>query len=102
MDYSQTGAVMFVCDNIGIAGTTPVMVKENETRVPEHREFEARMGIALMGQTNMDEAGFAKANNDPFNYHFHDNYVRGVGKTKEEAVENMKLDAKEMTASLWI
>lgn len=45
--------VVFQCSHIGVASTTPVHVKRFEGGT-----FKARCGIAIMGSTNMDEAGF--------------------------------------------
>ena len=93
MDYSK--ATGFICENIGVSGTTPCRVRECADG------YEARMGFALMGATNMDEDGFKAADYDPFHEKFYDNYASGKGKTVEEAIESMKKDLKDMGDSLW-
>lgn len=85
----------FICTNIGLSGTTPVTIKQTAS------QFEARMGIAIMGSCNMDEDGFRAAQYNPFHELFHDNYVSGIGATQEEAIEAMKKDLNEMTEGLW-
>ena len=87
--------VMFICDNIGVAGTTPCHVKKIDN------SFEARMGIALMGMSNLDEEGFKKCDYNPFHPEFYDNYCCGKGETQEEAIEALKADMKDMANSLW-
>jgi hypothetical protein len=84
------------CSHIGIAGTTPVHVKQHESGA-----FEARCGFAVMGATNMDEAGFKACNYDPFHEKFHDNYAVGLGDTEESAIEALKLDMKTTADILW-
>ncbi len=84
------------CEHIGVAGTTDVHIKA----LPDGR-FEARCGVAFMGATNMDEAGFKACNSDPFHDLFHDNYASGKGATEDEALDAMKNDMKSLAASLW-
>lgn len=92
----MSNEILFECENIGCNGSTPVFILESATG------FEARMGIALFGQTNMDEQGFKDCNNNPFHEKFYDNFVRGFGKTKEMAIANMKKDQTSMADSLWL
>ena len=84
------------CENIGVNGTTPVHIIQHDDGT-----FEARVGIAIMGSTNMDEQGFLKCGYNPFHEDFHDNYACGTGKTKEEAIEALKKDISDTTNSLW-
>jgi len=57
--------------------------------------YEARQPIAIMGYIALD------GSDNPFHSEFHNNYCRGVGKTKEEALENLKKDLKGISDSLW-
>lgn len=83
----------FVCSNIGISGTTKVYVIESEGK------YIARVGVAIMGYTNMKAEALANAS--PFDKDFVDNYAEGEGDTKEAALEALKLDVKKMADSLW-
>lgn len=93
----MTEIVLFACSSMGLSGTTEIHVKKLDDGT-----FEARMGIALFGSTNMDDKGFEACNYDPFHDKFYDNYVRGKGKTQDEALDAMKEDQKQITESLWI
>mgnify|MGYP001586671138 FL=1 len=83
----------FTCRDIGVSGTTKVYVQQWET------EFEARVGIALLGCTNMKDSELENAN--PFAQDFRDNYARGVGKTQEEALENLKKEVGRLSEMLF-
>jgi hypothetical protein len=83
------------CENIGVSGTTDCFIKKTSDN-----EYEARIGIAIMGTTNMDKEMFKIAENNPFNSNFLDNYAVGIGATKEEAIENMKKSIKDIADSL--
>jgi len=85
----------FICENIGVAGTTPCHVEKTDDG------YEMRMGIAVFGSTNLDEEGFKRCDYNPFHPEFHDNYVSGKGATEEEAAESLKQDMKQMAESLW-
>lgn len=87
----------FICETPGLSGTTPVTIRHQ--RDPE--EFEARMGVALFGATNMDEAEFEAAQFNPFHNLFRDNFCSGKGATQEEAIEALKKDMRSMHESLW-
>lgn len=83
------------CQNVGVSGSTPCVVRQTG------EEFEARMGIALLGDTQMSEDEFKKCDYNPFHDDFNDNFVSGKGDTEQEAIEAMKLDLKKMTDMLW-
>lgn len=86
----------FCCETPGLSGTTPVTIKQSS------EGFEARMGFALFGSTNMDEEGFRRAEYNPFHEDFHDNYAVGKGSTQEEeAIEALKKDVASTHESLW-
>jgi len=86
---------IFMCDDVGVNGTTDVHVREKDGK------FEARVGIALFGSTNMSDEQFDACDNNPFHEDFHDNYADGKGDTKEEAIENMKKDMTKISESLF-
>ena len=88
--------VLFTCNNIGVAGTTPVHVKKLD-----NGDYEARMGVALFGGANMNECGFKACDYNPFHEKFFDNYVSGVGDTEEKAIANMKTEMRDLAESLW-
>jgi hypothetical protein len=93
---ANQNSVYFVDTNIGVSGTTRLAIRKNPDGT-----YEARMGMAIMGTTNMDEEGFRKADYDPFHELFHDNYCKGVGPTEEAALAALKLDVKGLADSLW-
>jgi hypothetical protein len=86
----------FQCDHIGVAGTTRVVVKQHPDGA-----YEARVGVAIMGGTNMKAEDLENAN--PFDKPpaFYDNYASGVGDTREAAIEAMKVDMRSIADSLW-
>jgi hypothetical protein len=84
---------IYACTHIGVSGTTKCHVKQNG------HKFEARIGIALLGFTNRPYKELEKSN--PFDENFNDNYVAGVGFSKDEAIEAMKMEMDKMAMSLW-
>ena len=86
--------MMFHCSAVGISGTTQVFVKEIGPL-----KYEARVGVAIMGKTNLPEEKLRNAN--PFDEDFHDNYATGEGPTRETAIEALKADIKKLSDSLW-
>ncbi len=84
----------FHCTSIGVAGTTQVFVKKLADGT-----FEARVGIAILGGTNMKAEELEKAN--PFDESFRDNYATGTGKTQQEALDALVADMKKTSESLW-
>lgn len=93
---SEEKTVIYQCSHIGVAGTTPVHVKRMADGA-----FKARVGIAIMGATNMDEAEFEACGHNPFNAKFHDNWAEGDGATEEEAIAALKADMRQTADSLW-
>lgn len=85
----------YICPTPGLSGTTPVTIKKS----PEG--FEARMGFALFGSTNMDEDGFRAAQYNPFHDLFHDNFASGKGTTEQEAIDALKKEIADIHESLW-
>jgi len=86
---------LFICHNVGIDGLTDVFVKEDEG------VFTARMGFALFGNSNMSEEQLEACDYNPFHDDFYDNYVQGLGSSRDEAVDNMKKNMKGISDSLW-
>ena len=93
---SEEMTVIHQCSHIGVAGTTPVHVKRMDDGT-----FKARCGIAIMGATNMDEAGFEACGHNPFHPEFYDNWAEGDGATEEEAIAALKADMRQTADSLW-
>lgn len=85
---------VFNCSTIGVAGTTKVFVR----KVGE--QFVARVGIAILGSTNMKAAELVDAN--PFDDSFEDNYAEGIGATQEAALLDMKRDMGDIAESIWL
>lgn len=85
-----------VCKNVGVAGTTECFIKEHEDG-----SFEARIGIALMGTTNMKQEHFEACNYNPFHKKFFDNYACGKGNSPEQALENMRKDMRQTSETLF-
>lgn len=81
---------------IGLNGTTPVTVKEIDGK------FEARVGIALFGSTNMTEEQMDAAGRDPFSEKWMDNFCRGVGETRDDAIAALQKDYETLYESIWI
>ncbi len=81
------------CNIVGIAGTTPVVIVQHVKDLV----YEARVGIALLGQDN----GGPERTKNPFDEQFRDNYAIGKGITEEEALEAMKKNMKNLAAPLW-
>jgi len=92
-----TPTTIHVCSNIGVSGTTDIHVKKHKDGT-----YEARMGISLLGTTNMNEAEFEACKHNPFHPKFYDNYTVGKGATAEEAVEDMQNNLQQTSNSLWI
>lgn len=93
-----------VCTNVGISGTTKVVVCHRQTARPRHEGrpevrdiFEARVGIAIMGNC----APTTTEDSDPFDHRFRDNYAVGFGTTEEEALEALRADMASTCDALW-
>lgn len=85
---------VYQCDHIGVAGTTKLYVQKHDDGT-----YEARIGIAIMGTTNMEWDELKSAN--PFDATFRDNYAAGKGATEEGAIAALKRDMRETADSLW-
>lgn len=93
---SRQHTSVFVCKDVGVSGTTDVHAVKLESG-----DFEARVGFALLGSTQMSPEQFAEAEFNPFHEAFHDNYARGIGDTLEAAIEAMKNDIRDIADSVW-
>lgn len=85
-----------MCSNIGVSETTSHRMKY------DGEQYEVRVGIAILGMSDMNDDEMREARFDPFHENWHDNYASGKGSTKDEAVENMHKDIKEIADSLWV
>ena len=80
---------------IGMNSTTPVVVKEIDGK------FEARVGFMLFGSANMSEEQMDAADRDPFSDKWQDNFCRGTGATREEAIAALQKDYDSLYESIW-
>lgn len=88
--------IVRICENIGVSGTTKCHVIQ-----AKNGEYEARIGIAIMGSTNMNDKQFKEAEYNPFHDKFRDNYAYGIGETEELAITAMKNNMRSIANSLW-
>lgn len=84
----------FKCRSPGLVGFEVFIEKTNDG-------YEARQAVALFGSFQMKEGDLEKINYNPFHKDFYDNYVIGEGSSEEEAIEELKVDYKELYESLW-
>lgn len=89
----------FICHSPGLAGTTPLTIQR--TAGLGWERFEARMGVAIFGYSNLDDEGFERAQYNPFHEEFHDNFVQGDGRTQDEAIEALQEDHRQMHEGLF-
>lgn len=61
--------------------------------------FWCRAVISIMGSYNTSEEYRKK--HSPFEPKFKDNFVEGKGRTKEEALNNMKTDLEAFCEAIW-
>jgi len=88
----------FHCTNIGVAGTTPIFVKQTPTgREDWPFKYEVRMGIAICGGVN-DEECYDK---NPFEDDWRDNFVRGKGMTLEVALKKLEESLNSISRGLF-
>ncbi len=84
----------FQCSLIGVAGTTQLVFRRHGDGT-----WEARVGIAIMGSTNMPLDELAEKN--PFDDDFYDNYASGHAATQEAAIKALVRDARSIADSIW-
>lgn len=82
------------CTNIGLNPD-----KVYWMRSATGREFWCRQAVGIFGGFNMSEEQRKRIS--PFDRRFFDNYVEGKGKTKKEALANMKKQLEDMSNALW-
>lgn len=80
--------------NIGISGA-----KIHWMRSADGKSHWCRMAVAIMGSFNMPSKEIATIS--PFDPNFCDNYVEGKGRTKKEALKNMKNSMNELSDMIW-
>lgn len=83
------------CNHIGVSGAKIHWMKSKDGKL-----FWCRQAITIMGSFNMPYEEIKKIS--PFDPNFHDNYIEGKGKTKEEALAKMAKEAGEISDSLWV
>lgn len=81
--------------HVGVSGA-----KIHWMRSKDGKLFWCRQAIAIMGSFNMSNEEIEMIS--PFDPNFHDNYVEGKGKTKEEALAQMQKGTEEISNSLFI
>lgn len=84
------------CSEIGLSGTTDCHVQKQDDG-----RYEARIGFAVFGQTNMSVSEFEQVDYNPFHARFYDNYSSGFGNTQDEAIANLKVEMGQTAESLW-
>lgn len=87
--------IIYQCSHIGVSGTTQVHVKRLQNGT-----YEARVGIAILGSTNMPWDDLKGAN--PFDDSFQDNFAVGIGDTEEAALSDLKSDMAKTADTLWL
>jgi hypothetical protein len=83
------------CKHIGVSGAKIHWMKSKDGKL-----FWCRQAIAIMGSFNMPMEYIERVS--PFEPDFRDNFIEGKGKTKEEALNQMRKGAQEISDSLWI
>lgn len=89
----KDATTVYECSHIGVAGTTKTFIKRTGER------YVARVGIAIMGSTNMPSDELETAN--PFDDSFCDNFAEGIGNTGQEAIAALKKDMQQTANTLW-
>lgn len=85
------------CCTPGLAGTTPIHIKQTEDG-----KHEARMGFALFGSANLSEQEMKRLDYNPFHEEFYDNYASGIGDSEDAAIDALKADLESTYESMWI
>ena len=83
------------CSHVGVSGTTDVVTRQNSNGT-----WEARVGVSMIGTTNMEWEDIERINN-PFSDEWEDNFARGTGATEAEAIDALKKDVQSLADSLW-
>jgi hypothetical protein len=89
-------ATIRVCECVGVSATTPC-----HTRKISEGLYEARIGIALLGFSNMTDEERAACGDDPFSPDFRDNFASGQGDSEASAQAAMRECAQGIAASLF-
>jgi hypothetical protein len=96
----MSGISFHLCQHVGISGTTKVVVHHVQSGDPAKDipdVFEARVGIAIMGDCNSETT----EDSDPFSSRFRDNFARGFGLTEEQAIRALKADMNRTADGLF-
>ena len=101
IDYRKPAIIgpgYYTCDLPGVAGTTPVHVKETPTENKDYPiKYEARVGVAIFGAVS-DPDCYDKS---PFDEDWCDNYVGAKAYTKEVLYKVLQNNMKDLQNSLW-
>lgn len=86
---------LHISNHVGVAGAKIHWMRTKDGKT----KYWCRQAIAIMGSFNMPHDYIM--NTSPFEPRFRDNYVEGKGNTKEEALEAMNKEKKNLSESLW-
>jgi len=86
----------YMCKNIGISGLGLHWMQSSSGK----KLYKCRKFIAIMGNFNRPVDELAKIT--PFDTNSQENYVEGVGETKELALKNMEKNESSMADALWV
>lgn len=71
-------------------------------KLTEVGTVEAKMGIEFMSSDDGVEERLKACNHDPFHENFKENYVNGVGNTREEAISELRKDMQSLENHMWM
>lgn len=83
-----------ISNNVGVSGA-----KVHWMRSKCGKYHWCKKAVAIMGSFNMTNEEIRTIS--PFDPRFHDNFIEGKGRTKEEALQNMQKEEKGLSDSLW-
>ena len=101
VDYRKPAIIgpwYYQCDLPGVAGTTPVYVKETPSRIDGYStKYEARVGVAIFGAVGDTEC----YNKSPFDDDWYDNYIGAKAYTQDMLYKILQRNMKDLQDSLW-
>lgn len=80
---------------LAFSGTTKIHIRFQDG------QYEARVGFAVMGHTNMDEWEYQACGCNPFHPDFNDNYASGVAPTRRKALYLLVCEMKDNSESFF-
>ena len=84
-----------ICKNVGISGLKLHWMRSTSGK----KLYKCRRFVAIFGSFNRPIEELRKIS--PFDPDAQENYVEGVGETKELAIQNMEEEEKSMCDALW-